>query len=270
MPVNKEHSVEFPNYFQMRARELARPFRPLLYELRGMKLTHDGQIESLNTMEKLVKNDYGIIAAYTHFCREDGIVAVYAGTILPWFLDKKIHSPVARHMYEDNEKLFKASKVIFGISSTPLTIEDTLEYEEYKNALLGDGKIEHLRRTIDTISNGGYVPLSLQRGRRPYLGQPADTLSKTIEALDRKKLNKYAIIFFGFSMDGVENYSTVKDIFFNIKDIINGKNKLILTVGNIFTKDQMMNTVQNDCKFIDQWAFNELAYVSPDAYLKKS
>jgi hypothetical protein len=268
MPTIKEYSVPNPNLWQQAAREIVRPFRPLLFDVREIEKKPKIKFQSLKLMKEYVQNGYGIIAPYTHFCREDGFAAVFEGAILPWLINKKIHSPVERFMYDENEDFFKFCEKYFAISSTPLTIEDTLRREGYQNAFLGDGKFEHMFKTIDTIKNGGFEPLSLQRGRRAYRGDPTDTFSKTILVLEKKIPDQnYAILFFGFSMDGVKDYSTVRDVFFNFKDMLKGDNKLVLTVGNIFTKDQMMKAVNNDINQLDPWAFGQFDLVSPPAYL---
>jgi hypothetical protein len=126
---------------------------------------------------------------------------------------------------------------------------------------------QYLGAAANMLGLGGIVPISLQEGRREVLGEPKPALSRLMIKARRSKVEKYAVMFVGFELKGVENFGEMPGL--NIIDKTRpgklGLHTMRANIGSTYTADEVFEIAGN-LRGIDPFAFRELSGLVPDSY----
>lgn len=212
-------------------------------------------VGGLDRARSFIYQGLGMVVAYTHFSkRDDADVMQYLITD-PVFRTRTIVSPIAFHQYRG---WIGALANAANIELHPIVTKDTLQHEKFGHVTINDGIDRYIQRSVGTLRLGGIVPIAVQGGRRPTLGEPTRALSMFMAQTMRKHVDQYGILFVGLELPGQEDYSTVRGY-------IPGR-KILLNIGDAFTASEVFDQAIN-LRGIDTWAFSQFKTLVPPSYL---
>lgn len=236
-------------------------FAPLLYEV------HPVGLNGLSRARSLLDQGYGLVVGYTHFSERDPVDIMRFIMNWPGLGERVIVSPIAHHMQEKYGWALDPLSRGASVDLYPIVIQDTVDKEAYKDLQLGTGLPEYLKAAAHILSLGGIVPISLQEGRREVLGHPKPALSRLMIKATRSHVEKYAVMFVGVELKGVEEFGAMKG--WNIIDTTHpgklGVHVMRINIGSTYTADEVFD-IAGGLHGIDPFAFGELAHLVPESY----
>lgn len=236
-------------------------FTPLLYEV------HPVGLNGLSRARSLLDQGYGLVVGYTHFSERDVIDVMRFIMNWPGLGERVIVSPIAHHMQEKYGHVLGPLSRGASVDLYPIVIQDTVDKEEYKDLQLGTGLPVYLNAAAHILSLGGIVPISLQEGRREVLGDPKPALGRLMIKAKRAHIEKYAVMFVGFELKGVEEFGSMKG--WNIIDRTHpgklGVHVMRINIGSTYTADEVFD-IAGGLRGIDPFAFGEFAGLVPESY----
>lgn len=218
--------------------------------------------DNANGIEKakeLLKKGYGLIVVINHFSLKDPPLAINEVFLHREMGSKKVIAPIAYHM--DNTLYHKLGKLI-GVVLKPIVTENTVREGKNNGHELNEGKREYLDECIKLLKKGGVVVLAPQGTRMPYLGQPDKPIIGMIMAKAKKGgVERFAVLFMGFSIEGVDDYSDKKVRGFN------PFKKYSVNIGACLTNQELMEKeAGGNIRAVDKIVYEELSKIVPINY----
>lgn len=215
--------------------------------------------EQLMREEKL-----GLMVLITHFSRSDPIIAMKALAGHPYFGKKRIVAPVAAHQMLPRIIGLRNRARSMGVDLFPVVTENTVARAKLKNrnadSKVGDGKGAFTTAAIEALKGEGIVVWAPQGERQPTLGTPkGNEVAGFIRNAQRHGVFNFAVMFMGFEINGVRDYSSVRDF--------NWFKRYDVNVGVTMTVEEILKCLGGDIRKVDNFAYGQLARVSPPSYL---
>ncbi len=215
----------------------------------------------IDKAKEVLRQGNGLIIVINHFSLKDPPQAINEVFLHREMGSKKVVAPVAYHM--DKDWYHKLGKII-GVTLTPVVTENSVKEGKNNGHKLNEGKIEYLNESTQLLKKGGVVVLAPQGTRMSYLGQPDKPIIGTIMAGAKKNgLEKFAFLFMGFRVEGVDNYSDKKVRGFNLLK------KYGINIGACLTNHELMEKAGGDFRAVDRIAYEELRKIVPPNYIGK-
>lgn len=212
----------------------------------------------LDKAKELLKQDNGLVVVINHFSLKDPPLAINEVFLHREMGSKKVVAPIAYHM---DHGLYHMLGKLIGVTLKPIVTENTIKAGKNNGQKLHEGKGKHIAESMDLLKKGGIIILAPQGTRMPYLGQPDKPIIGTLMAgAKRNGLEKFAFLFMGFGIKGLEDYSTEKTRGFNFFS------KYIVNIGACLTKGELMEKAGGDFRAVDGIVCEELRKIVPPNY----
>ena len=229
--------------------------------------------DSLLRLEGLAAEGYGSLIVLNHFSKGDPQRIIFTVAASPVLRDRPIIAPIGVHQYKGwNNPLYG----LMGLTVYPITTTDTEDYvnrhpeekPKYQQALTRKGYAELLNgyynHAIDTLSTGGVVILFPQGGRRSSLDNVTTAVSSLINRTNRAGVDRFAVMFMGVGMKGLENYQDEGIRGLNMGSVYE------FTPGRVLTKVELTGEARERGITVDQLTLEELKLVVPPSYLPRN
>jgi hypothetical protein len=213
---------------------------------------------SLKEAHEHVDSGRGLLIISNHFGLRDGPQVF---SCIPAkddsMLTKTWTAPIAKHQYPVAHLL---DTILHShLDLKPVVTPDTKR--KFPDTRLGQGLKEYVDEAMITLSTGGILVLFPQAERQSYLGvagEDTKAMSLLVNRTSKAHIDNYVILPIGFSMSGVTDYEKAKGP--NI-----GKTYDV-SVGRLWTKEEMLSDARCSGLSIDGWAFGQLEPLVPAAY----
>lgn len=214
----------------------------------------------IDKAEDILRNGNGLIVIINHFSLKDPPLAANEVFRHREMGSKKIIAPIAYHM---DHRLYHVLGRLIGINFFPIVTENTMKKGRNNGRELfeGKGKSEYLKASLNLLRQGGIVILAPQGTRMPNLGQPDNLTVGTFMAGARKNgLDKYAFLFIGFGIKGLDDYSIKGIKGFNLLK------RYTANIGACLTSKEILEKAGGNFRAVDEVIFEELRKVVPSNY----
>lgn len=207
----------------------------------------------------LVDKGYGLIVAFTHSTFRDIVDLSVWLEHQRSFESRPMISPIAIHQIKPGINMLIE---LFDIEAYPIVTEDSRkrpEYAKLDRREVFDLYSRYVQAASRGLRNGGIVPIALQGGRRPTLGEPTNGLSTIMHQTSRDEIDNYAVLFVGVEYPGAENNPDASKHYNLFK-------RYRLNVGSVSTAGEIYDKVGKG-HAIDNWAYEQLALLVRKSYL---
>lgn len=212
---------------------------------------------NIDRAKELLRAGNGLIVVINHFSIKDPPLAANEVFHHREMGNKRLIAPIAYHM--DSPWYHSLGKLI-GFSLAPIVTENTVRVGKNGGLAQGEGTNSYVAKSLDLLRDGGVVILAPQGSRKGHLGQPERTVSMLMLTAKRKKIENISLLFLGFGIRGVDDYSDKKVRGFN------PFKKYDINVGACLTKEELIGKAAGDFRNVDKVVFEELRKVVPPNY----
>ena len=150
-----------------------------------------------------------------------------------------------------------------GVDLFPVVTENTVKRARLKDPdtklKVGDGQEAFTAAAVEALKQGGIAVWNPQGERQPKLGEPkGHKVAAFIRNAERHGVSAFAVMFMGFELPGVGDYSGVSKFNFGRQYKVN--------VSATMTTGEILGCVGNDIRKVDGFVYQQLAQASPPAY----
>lgn len=228
----------------------------------------------LKRAEDLNEEGYGLIMLILHFSRRDPMQAMNE-IIRSKMRDREISGPIAAHQTVHGIATWIARRM--GINMDTVVTKQTNEKARINGKperMVGYGSLKYMRNAKEALLNGGVMVVAPQATRETtleYDGQK--TVGGLLNfAVLRPGNEKVAMHFVSFGIDGTDDYGEKSG--FNLRDKYQVTHGPTFTVEEALAEAAKLSQDENDedagINNIDRFVFDQLAQISPAAYLPKT
>ncbi len=214
----------------------------------------------LDMAEELLRQTpaWGLVVAFNHYSLRDFADMARVLATSPIIRERPVLVPIAFHQH--NPAVAKIG-AYFDLAFRPIVIRDTVNRPRHAHLRRGQGLAEYVQDAASVLAAGGVVPISLQEGRRSKLGVPeVPTLSFFLKNMERKAVERLAVLFTGLGLKGETDYSRPGVNKFNLGRLVEAK------IGRVFTKAEAVASASAAGQSLDQWAYSQILPLVPAAY----
>ncbi len=218
--------------------------------------------------ERTVSEGKGLVLGFTHFSKRDG--PIYASYALHYAknLSVPVVLPVAHHQFVDYKSvLLPLAKLGHG-ELYPIVIDDTIQDPRFADLPLNQGMEVYMPAAVNALRGGGVVALSLQGGRKSFMGENVPALSTLMVYLHRNHTDNYAVQCVGISpKKNVESHE------YNQLSGWNFFTRYQVRVGRTYTFQELQTSLGlsslKDFRRVDPWAGELASQLVQTSYLKQ-
>ncbi|MCX6791925.1 MAG: hypothetical protein NT149_02705 [Candidatus Gottesmanbacteria bacterium] len=215
--------------------------------------------------EDALSSGDGLVIGLPHFSKRDGLIYGTYALHFAKLRNVPLVLPMALHQFKDFEPAMHMLERICDGVVCPIVIDDTVQQEKYKELSQGQGMREYLRVASEAIKSGGIVAISLQGGRKAFLGEPVPALSTLLAFLHRRSIQNFAVHF-----AGITPAQTVEPSAFEELKGWNLGVSYIVKPGNTYSFGELNRQFdfnsKDSLKPINAWGYRELAKLVQPSY----
>ncbi len=213
----------------------------------------------IDKAKEALRQGFGLIVIINHFSLKDPpltINEIFKHNVMG---SKKITAPIAYHV--DKPSYHEVGKLI-DVTFSPIVTENTVKKGKHDGREKSEGKQEYLNASLDILRLGGIVILAPQGERKGTLGEPNESIivGTIIAYAKKRRIEKFAFLFMGLGIEGVNDYSEKK---------VRGLNlfkKYNINIGACLTNQELMKKAGGNYREVGRIVYEELDKIVPSNY----
>jgi len=212
--------------------------------------------DGLARAKELLRDNYGLAIIWNHSNMRDGpaiiVHIIFANSTLN---SRRVLVPIADHQHGMITRILAKT---LDTDLVPIVTNETLARGKAGARPVGHGKLRYAHEAISILKQGGVVVLAPQGTRGNYLADESGierSLRFLVKLTDREQFDRFALLFVGISMKGIQDYNSE-----NLRGLNHGVT-YNLRVGRCVTKEEAIKLAGGN---YGSWVCEELKPLVPE------